>query len=55
MQGETLPEIVIALRTFYYTLRKRKFTRLNMVVMATVNCYPADKDSVYAYFMLIQT
>ena len=26
-----------------YTLRKQKFTRLNTVVMATVNGYPADK------------
>ena len=31
-----LQEIVIALRTFYYMLRKRKFTRLDMVVMATI-------------------
>ena len=32
----TLPEIVIALRTFYYTLHKQKFTWLNTVVMATI-------------------
>ena len=48
----SLPEIVIALQTFYYTLCKRKFTRLNMVVMATINGYPADKDSFYAYLGL---
>ena len=31
-----LQEIVIALRTFYYTLHKQKFTRLDTVVMATI-------------------
>ena len=51
----TLPEIVIALQTFYYMLRKQKFTRLNTVIMATVMAtsgYPADKDSVHMYFRL---
>ena len=48
----TLPETIIALRTFHYMLRKWKFTRLNMVVMATVKGYSADKDSVYVYFIL---
>ena len=46
----TLSEIVIALQTFYYMLRKQKFTRLNTVIMATVMAtsgYPADKDSVH--------
>ena len=32
----SLPEIVIALQTFYYTLHKRRFTRLNMVAMVTI-------------------
>ena len=51
----TLLEIVIALQTFYYTLRKQKFTRLNMVTMARVMAtlgYLADKDSVHMYFRL---
>ena len=47
----TLPETITALRTFHYMLRKWKFTRLSMVVMATVKGYSADKDSVYVYFI----